>query len=75
MAIMYDVQIWHEIFKRLFRDDAPLKYQAIEGSLYSEDDVDHSTSLDCYVVVNIIEDIRHESSTARCRQIVEILCF
>ena len=39
--------------------------------MYSEDDVDHSTSLDCYVVVNIIEDIRHESSTApSCRTLV-----
>ena len=68
MAIMYRWQIRHEILQRLFCDDQPLQHQAITGSLYSEENVDDSTSLDYYIVLDILDDIRCESSTApSCR--------
>ena len=51
--------------QRLFRDDAPLKYQAITGYLYSEENVDDSTSLDYGVVLDIVDDTTSESSTSR----------
>ena len=63
MVIMYGWQIRHEILQRLFRDDMPLQHQAITGSLYSEENVDDSTSLDYYIVPDILDDIRCESST------------
>ena len=51
------------------------QHQAITGSLYSEENVDDSTSLDYYIVPDILDDIRCESSTTWCRQIVELLFF
>ena len=51
------------------------QHQAITGSLYSEENVDDSTSLDYYIVLDILDDIRCESSTTWCRQIVELLFF
>ena len=57
--------------QRLFRDDKPLQHQAITGSLFSEENVDDSTSLNYYIVPDILDDIHCESSTApSCRTFV-----
>ena len=52
--------------QRLFHDDKPLRHKTFTDYFYSEENVDDPTSLDYYVVLDIDDDIRCESSTARC---------
>ena len=65
----------HEILQRLFHNVAPQQHQVIKGCSCSEENVDDSTSLDYVAVVDIVDDIPSESSTTRCRQVVELLVF
>ena len=62
MVSVYDVQMDTDFVTDFLRRWSK-KHQAIRGSLYSEENVDDSTSLNCYVVLDIVDDIHRESST------------